>query len=448
MSATPQRTTRPGFLGFSGYHWLVIGAAWAGWGFDVFDALLFNFVAPNCVPALLGLQPGAPGAHAATVFWTGLITSILLVGWAVGGVLFGWIADRIGRKHALFATVALYAVGTALCAAAANIWQLIAFRMLASLGIGGEWGIGAALVAEAVPQSRRVEAGVILQSSSPLGIVLASGVNYLVAGVWFAGTPQTSWRYVFLAGLAPVILALLIRIFVRESTQWTAAAARERPPSPLELFAPGIRKLTLSGAGVAVTAVVSWWACNAFVPLLGSTLAGEHAAHLGLAPDAARLLAESWKARASNAFNIGGLLGSFAAIPLSRLLGRRPMFVSYFLYSATLLFATFGLDLEPATRLTMLFFVGAGVYGVFGTFPFYLPELFPARLRATGSGFCYNIGRLIAAGGPLFVGMVSARAGGSSAVLSNTLLWVGVIPLIAALAAKSFIVETRGQPLQ
>jgi MFS family permease len=448
MSATPQLATRPGFLGFSGYHWLVIAAAWAGWGFDVFDALLFNFVAPNCVPALLGLQPGSPGAHAATVFWTGLITSILLVGWAAGGVLFGWIADRIGRKQALFATIALYAVGTALCAAATNIWQLIAFRVLASLGIGGEWGIGAALVAEAVPENKRVEAGVILQSSSPLGIVLASGVNYLVAGVWFAGTPQTSWRYVFLAGLAPVILALLIRIFVRESTQWTAAAAREHPPSPRELFAPGIRKLTISGAGVAVTAVVSWWACNAFVPLLGSTLAGEHAAHLGLAPGAARLLAESWKARASNAFNIGGLLGSFAAIALSRVLGRRPMFVAYFLYSATLLFATFGLDLAPATRLTMLFFVGAGVYGVFGTFPFYLPELFPARLRATGSGFCYNIGRLIAAGGPLFVGMVSARAGGSSAVLSNTLLWVGVIPLLAALAAKSFIVETRGRPLQ
>jgi MFS family permease len=169
---------------------------------------------------------------------------------------------------------------------------------------------------------------------------------------------------------------------------------------------------------------------------------------LGLAPDAARLLAESWKARASNAFNIGGLLGSFAAIALSRVFGRRPMFVAYFLYSAAMLFTTFGLDLAPPTRLAMLFFVGAGVYGVFGTFPFYLPELFPARLRATGSGFCYNIGRLIAAGGPLFVGTVSARAGGSSAVLSNTLLWVGVIPLIAALAAKSFIVETRGRPLQ
>src|SRR6201994_3861750 len=205
--ATATGDSASGFLGFTGYHWLVIAAAWAGWGFDVFDALLFNFVAPNCVPALLGLQPGAPDAHAATVFWTGLITSILLVGWAAGGVLFGWVADRIGRKSALFATIAIYAVGTALCALATNIWELVVFRAVASLGIGGEWGIGAALVAEAVPESRRVEAGVLLQTSSPLGLVLASAVNYQVAGVWFANSPESSWRYVFLAGLAPVVMA-------------------------------------------------------------------------------------------------------------------------------------------------------------------------------------------------------------------------------------------------
>jgi len=444
MAATSGRS----FLGFSGYHWVVIAAAWAGWGFDMFDALLFNFVAPNCVPALLGLEPGSPAAHSATVFWTGLISSILLVGWAAGGVLFGWVADRIGRKQALFATVALYTLGTALCAASTNIWQLIAFRTFASLGIGGDWGIGAALVAEAVPENKRVEAGVILQTSSPLGLVMASAVNYLIAGVWFAGEPQTSWRYVFLAGLAPVVLAVFIRLFLRESTHWSATAVQERPPSPRELFAPAIRALTLSGVGVAVTAVVCWWACNAFVPLLGSTMASEQAAHLGLSADATRLLSEAWKARGANAFNLGGLLGAFAAIPLSRGLGRRGMFVTYFLYSAATIFLTFGLDLAPTTRLTMLFFVGAGVYGVFGTFPFYLPELFPTRLRATGAGFSYNIGRLIAAGGPLFVGMISARAGGSSAVLNSTLLWVGVIPLIAGLAARYYIVETRGRALQ
>lgn len=444
-------STRPGadthreFFGFSGYQWRVIAAAWAGWGFDVFDALLFNFVAPNCIAALLGLPPGSAAAHASTVFWTGLITSVLLVGWAAGGALFGWIADRIGRRPAMLVTITVYAAGTALCALATNIGELLAFRLLASLGIGGEWGIGAALVAESVPDGRRVEAGVILQTSSPLGIVLASSVNYLIAGLWLADSPSTSWRYVFLAGLMPVMLAFAIRSFVKESSQWSPADARVHPPNPRELFSPAIRRLTASGAGVAVTAVLTWWACNAFVPMLGGTLGTEQAAALGLTGTAAALLSESWKAHASNAFNIGGLLGALAAIPLSRIAGRRTMYALYFLYSALSLFAVFGLHLEAATRLAMLFFVGAGVYGVFGTFPFYLPELFPARLRATGAGFCYNIGRLVAAAGPLLVGVVSARAGGSSAVLCETLVWTGFIPLIAALAAPWFIVETRGR---
>lgn len=436
-----------GFWGFSGYHWVVIAAAWAGWGFDMYDAMLFNFAAPNCVPQLLGLQLGSPAARQATVFWTGAMTSMLLVGWAAGGVLFGWLGDRIGRKRALLATVLVYATGTALCALATQLWQLIAFRVLASLGIGGEWGIGVALVAEAVPENKRVDAGVILQTSSPLGVLLAGTVNYLIAGVWLAGSPQTSWRYVFLAGLAPVVLALLIRLFVRESSHWSAEAARGNPPSPRELFAPDIVKLTISGTVAAVVAVLTWWACNAFVPLLGSTLASEHASQLGLSPEAARVLSETWKTRASNFFNLGGLLGALCALPLSRMMGRRTMLASYFLYSALMLFLTFGLNLEPATRLNMLCLVGAGVFGIFGVFTFYLPELFPTRLRATGSGFCYNIGRIVAACGPLLVGMISARAGGSSAVLGQTLLWVGVIPLLGGLTARYFIVETRGRRL-
>ncbi|HVW71307.1 MAG TPA: MFS transporter [Steroidobacteraceae bacterium] len=429
--------------GLSAYHWLVIAAAWAGWGFDVFDALLFNFVAPNCIPVLLHLPLGSPAAREGTAFWTGAITSILLVGWAAGGVIFGWVCDRIGRKRALFLTIALYAVGTALCAFATNIWELVLFRTLASLGIGGEWGIGATLVAEAVPENRRVEAGVILQTASPLGLMLATVVNYEVAGVWLAGSPEISWRYVFLAGLAPVIVAFGVRLFVEESAHWVPAASPAARPTPRELFRPELVKRTTSGIVVAVTAVVTWWASNAFLPLLGGTLAAEHATQAHMAPDAARLLMEAWKAKAANAFNIGGLAGALAAVPLARLLGRRRMYVVYFLFAAGALFATFGADLAPQTRLTMLHLVGAGVYGVFGTFPFYLPELFPARLRGTGSGLCYNIGRVFAAAGPFLVGIITAAAGGSSAVIIHTLFWLGLIPLAAAISARWLIVETR-----
>lgn len=439
-------TSRSGPLGFSGYHWLVIAAGWAGWGFDVFDAVLFNFVAPDCIPALLKLEPGSPAARQATVFWTGAVTSILLIGWALGGVLFGWIADRIGRKRALFATISLYAAGTALCALVGNIGQLIACRVLASLGIGGEWGIGAALVAESVPEDRRVAAGVIMQTGSPLGVVLAGAMNYLIAGVWFAGQPQ-AWRYVFLAGLLPVLVALGVRLFLHESEHWASSDARARPSTPRELFAPGIRAATLSGTFAAIIAVLTWWACNAFIPLLGSSLAAEGAASAHLLPSAVRQLAAAWKAHASNAFNLGGLLGAFAALPLARRFGRRPMFIAYFLFSGLAILATFGPEMAAQTRLWMLFLVGAGVYGIFGGFTFYLPELFPARLRATGGGLCYNIGRVFAAAGPYVVGAVTAAAGGSSAALMRVLCFVALVPLAAALLSRFLIVETRGRAL-
>ena len=136
--------------GLTRYQWLVIGAAWLGWGFDVFDAMLFNFVASNCIPTLLGLAPGTDEARSATVYWTGILSAVLLVGWAAGGVLFGWLADRHGRRLALMLTILAYALGTTLCAFATSIEQLTLFRALTSLGIGGEWAVGAALVAETV----------------------------------------------------------------------------------------------------------------------------------------------------------------------------------------------------------------------------------------------------------------------------------------------------------
>lgn len=447
MQARALTGSQATFLGLNAYHWVVIAAGWAGWGFDVYDAVLFNFVARNCIPVLLHLSPDSPAAHSAVVFWNGVITSTLLVSWALGGFVFGWIADRIGRKRALFLTIGLYALGTGACALVGNLWELILCRAVTALGIGGEWGIGAALVAEAVPENRRVEAGVIMQTGSPLGVVLAGAANYLIAGVWFAGQPQVAWRYVFLAGLLPVLVALLVRLFLRESEQWQASRARGVPAEPRTLFAPAMRAATFGGLFAAAVAILCWWGCNAFVPLLGASLSTHEALRLGLSPPQTQALAAAWQAHASNAFNLGGLLGTFAAIPLARRLGRRPMFVVYFLWSALALFITFGLPLAPQTRLTLLFLVGAGVYGIFGAFTFYLPELFPASVRAMGAGFCYNTGRILAALGPLIIGVVTSAAGGSDTALMRVLVWLGVVPLIAALLSHFVIVETRGRVL-
>ncbi len=433
--------------GLTRYQWLVLIATFLGWGFDVFDALLFNFVAPNCIATLLQLPLGTAQARQATIYWTGILTALLLVGWACGGVLFGWLADRYGRKRALLLTISIYALGTTLCAFATNIPQLIIFRALTSLGIGGEWAVGAALLAETMPDNRRIEAGTVLAVASPLGIMLASLANYQIAGVWFADQPSLSWRYVFLCGLAPVALALFVRSRIHESEHWQRSVVPGSLPSLRELFSPTMRRLTICGVATSVTGLLSWWGINAFIPVLGGLLAAEHARASGIDPETTRALVEGWKALASNAFNFGGLVGSFAAIPLAHRLGRRPMFICYFLWSALAIFATFGLQWPPQWRLRMLFVVGLGTYGIFSTFVFYLPELFPTRLRALGAGFSFNVGRLVAAVGPAVVGSIAASAGGSSAIIMRTVFWIGLIPLSMALLARWIIVETRGRGL-
>jgi MFS family permease len=431
-------------LRLSRYQWTVLFAAWLGWGFDIFDGLLFNYVAPNAIPTLLGLTIGSPEAKSATLYWTGLITAIFLVGWAVGGVLFGPISDRYGRKRVLLITMVLYAVGTGLSAFVTSIEQLIVCRIIASLGIGGEWAAGCALVAEAVPEDQRVEAGAVLYTAAPFGLFLATGVNALIAGHLFADVPEVSWRYVLIFGLVPAAVAFWIRTLIKEPERWEAVAASAPPPRLRELFTPEIWPRTRSALLVAMVALLTWWSCNAFIPVVAANLAQTEALQLGLDRGATSILVESWKTQATAIFNTGGLIGTLLTIPLAKHWGRKPMFATYLTLSAVSLLCTFGLDLPPQARLYMYFFIGLTVFGIFGAFTFYLPELFPTRLRATGSGFTYNIGRVIAAGGPFLVGSVAAAGAGDASVVLNTLFMVGFVPIIGLLGL-GWVIETRGQ---
>jgi MFS family permease len=429
----------------TGYQWTVVFAAWLGWGFDVFDGLLFNFVAPNCIPTLLGIPIGSPEARGATLFWTGLLTSLLLLGWALGGILFGRIADRIGRTRTLMLTMLIYSLGTALCALAPNVWALAGFRFIASLGIGGEWAAGAAMVAEAVPEKRRIEAGALLYTSAPLGLALATLVNYQIAGVWMPDSPEVSWRYVFLSGLIPAAVALLVRVFVKEPERW--ASLKDRTvPKVRELFKPAYIALTVSGLITAITALITWWSCNAFIPVIASGLAQVEAASQGLDRSATLALSESWKAHATNWFNLGGLIGTLLTVPAAKIMGRRAMFRIYFLISSVSIFVAFGQFLSPEWRIMMYFPIGLSVFGVFGSFTYYLPELFPTRLRGTGSGFCYNIGRVVAALGPFLVGSI-ARSGASALdSATGVLFWIGFVPLAGVFALR-WVIETKGRSL-
>lgn len=433
-------------LRLSRYQWTVLFAAWLGWGFDIFDGLLFNYVAPNCVPTLLGLTIGTPEAKTATLFWTGLLTSILLLGWAAGGVIFGQVADRIGRSKTLLITMLLYALGTACCAFAPNIWFLVFCRMLASLGIGGEWAAGASLVAEVMPEKSRVEAGALLYTSASAGLLLATYVNFQIAGVLFSGSPETSWRYVFLSGLIPAAVAFVVRSFVKEPERWQKTAAISAPPRLGELFNRQNLPLTTSGFLMALTALLTWWSCNAFIPVIATGLARTVATAQSLDKSATLALIESWKVIASNSFNLGGLIGTLLTIPASKRLGRKKMFAIYFILSAASIMTTFGLPLPPVVRLYMYFTIGISVFGVFGSFTYYLPELFPTRLRATGSGFCYNIGRVFAAIGPFLVGAIASRGTNALDSALQVLFCVGFIPLLG-LGFMPWVIETKGRVL-
>jgi MFS family permease len=440
-ATTPARS----FLDMNGYQWVVLFAAWLGWGFDIFDGLLFNYVAPNCVPTLLGLQIGSPDARAATLRYAGIVTSVLLVGWAVGGILFGRICDRIGRTRTLLLTMAMYAVGTALCAIAPNMAFLILFRVIASLGIGGEWAAGASMVAEVVPERRRVEAGALLYTSAPMGLFLATYVTYWIQGVALPSRPEVAWRYVFLFGLVPAAVAFVVRFFIKEPERWQKVRVAAAP-SLSELFSPQFRTITLSGLGMALVALITWWSCNAFIGTVATGLANAEASLQGLAGVATQQLIQQWVKFATNVFNLGGLIGTLLTIPFAKHMGRKPMYIVYFLLSGLSLMLTFGLNLPPYDRLYGYFFIGLTVFGVFGSFTYYLPELFPTRLRATGSGFCYNSGRIVAAIGPFVVGSVSAMGADALATAMQMLFWVGAVPL-AGLLLMPWVIETRHRVL-
>jgi MFS family permease len=322
--------------------------------------------------------------------------------------------------------------------------SLVFFRIIASLGIGGEWAAGAAMVAEVVPEKRRLEAGALLYTASPLGLFLATVVTYRVQGVYFSHVPEVAWRYVFLFGLVPAAVAFFVRLFVKEPERWQATAASSPPPRLGELFEPKHRHATLCGFHLALVALLTWWSCNAFIPTIAVGLAAQAAA--GLPQLDVTILAEEWKALSTNAFNLGGLAGTLFTVPAAKWLGRRKMFAIYFATSSVAIMAAFGLPLEPQTRLFMYFPMGLTVYGVFGSFTYYLPELFPTRLRGTGAGFTYNAGRVVAALGPFLVGSIAARGADALGTALQVLFFVGLVPL-AGLAFTPWVVETRGRPL-
>jgi hypothetical protein len=234
-----------------------------------------------------------------------------------------------------------------------------------------------------------------------------------------------------------------VRWFLEEPERWQRAHAKVAKASLRELFSPRYRRLTIVGSLLSLVSLITWWSCNAFIASIVTGWAQGIAHERALDAQATLNLVEDWKFRATFWFNLGGLLGTLLTIPAAKYMGRRPMFALYFVLSSLSIFVTFGGDLPLDIRLYLYFFIGLVVFGVCGGFTYYLPELFPTRLRASGAGFSFNIGRLLAAAGPYVVGTIAQR--GHQEAL-NALFYVGLVPLLG-LAVLPFAIETKDREL-
>ncbi len=376
-----------GLLGQSAYQWKAGIAAWLGWMFDGLDMHLYTLVAAPFVAHLLSVAPTDPAVKQKS----SIIQGAFLLGWALGGSVFGRLGDKLGRSRALGLTILTYAAFTGLSFFAQTWWQLMVFRFLAALGIGGEWAVGSSLLSETWPPRWRAWVAAVLQTAVNIGVLVACGIAYVLAG---------HNRYVFLVGILPALAVFWIRRAVPEPEQWrqakAAADSSVGEPGIGDLFRSPTRRTTLLTIAVCSFSLTAWWAFMFWYPQQLRNLA-----ELKGWPPAAleRLVSVSFFAM------IGwSIVGNFFAAAVARRIGyRRAIALMCFGFFAVL----FEVYRIPRSHIALLWLTPwVGFFsGVFALFTMYLPPLFPTLLRSTGAGFSYNIGRVASAAGVVLFGL-------------------------------------------
>jgi len=391
-------------------------AACLGWMLDSMDVMLYAMVLAHLMRDLQ-MSP----SHA------GLLGSLTLLSSAIGGIVFGVLADRIGRTKALMASILIYSVFTAACGLAQNIAQLAVFRILLGLGMGGEWATGAALVSETWPAEHRGKALSVVQSSWAIGYALAAAITALIL-------PRYGWRAVFFFGVLPALLTLWIRRSVEEPALWQDVR-RERASASgsglAELFRRRFLRHTLTTTLMNTSAMFAWWGLFTWIP-----------AYLALPPDKGGaglsiVQTSTWVIL----MQVGMWFGYVTFGFISDEMGRRPTYLVYFLAAAALV-PLYGGTRNPLLLLGLgpaIAFFGTGHFSGFGAIT---AELFPTRIRATAQGFTYNVGRGVSALAPFAVGHYAQGHGLGVAFALTTIAFV-----IAAAFALA-LPETKGRALE
>lgn len=404
-------------------------AAWAGWTLDGMDSVIYALV---LAPALTELLPksGIEATPANVGFAGSVLFALFLVGWGLS-FLWGPIADKFGRTRTLAATILVYSVFTGVAALSQNVYQLGLFRLLAGIGVGGEWAMAGTYVAEAWPEDRRKMGAGYLQTGYYFGFFIAAALNYTVGA-------QYGWRAMFLCGFVPVVVSIATLLKVQEPARWKAHEAEAKVSHPLrEIFGPQYRKRTLVNAALLTVAILGLWAGAVYEPAAITQLARRAGMD---APMAAKMVSLG-----TGVLSIGTILGCICLPAIAERIGRKRALALYFtgmLVTIPLAFGwAFYLENGLVPFIVILFFMGfAG--GNFAVFSLWLPEQYDTRVRATAFAFSTSAGRFVGAGVNFFLGWLVLRMKtlGTPVALSALAFAVGLLIIPAAL-------ETRGKTL-
>jgi MFS family permease len=450
----------PWWKGLTGYQWFVFAVASLGWLFDTMDQQLFNLARISAVRSLIGATPGDEVMARRVNEYSGYATTIFMIGWALGGIAFGILGDKLGRAKTMLLTVLCYSAFTGLSARSFGVWDFSFYRFLTGLGVGGQFAVGVALVAEVMPDRSRPFALGWLQALSAVGNMLAALVGILLGKLQEAGTIGSAWRTMFLIGLAPAALAIPIFLKLKEPERWKAAVREEEQElagdprrahklgSIAELFGdPRWRHNTIVGMLLAFSGVVGLWGIGFFSFDLVDLVFRKHFQGQGFSAQEIAGKLTTWKGITSLLQNAGAFFGIYAFARITDVVGRKPAFAISFVLAAISTAFTFWFLNEFWQIFVFIPIMGFCQLALFGGYAIYFPELFPTRLRSTGTSFCYNVGRLVAAAGPSALGLLTSQVFHG---YHEPMRYAGVAMcsvFIVGLLALPFAPETRGQPL-
>lgn len=434
--ARPQRWT----AGIGRTQWRSLFAANLGWLFDGFETYALILTAGT---VLHRLDPGAPAGSVS--FITGATIALTLLGWGMGGILGGILADYFGRRRALLGSVLLYALFTGCTAVCWDWTSFLVLRFVTGFALGSEWGTGTSLVAEVWPDRARAKAAGLMQCGLGLGFFTASACWYVVAPLG-----PDAWRYLFLIGVLPALFALWLRRKLPESEQWNRARhkradLRARAEDQLTadersftrftlrqiLTDPRTRRLTILGTLMSLVTTLAWWGISTWVPAYVASVAAK-SGHSAV----------SWASWAGMIYNAGAIAGYIGFGFIADRIGRKPAVMLFFGASLLLTPVLFLWTHDLRVIVPVLVVNGFFTLGQYTWMPVWLPEFYPTHLRATGAAFAFNAARFVAFLGPLLSGAIISKLGGYG-VAAATVGLVYVLGLVIAPLCP----ETRGKPL-